>query len=167
MSEWISAWWKNPDTFYPEIVLTCLGALGVVLLLRWITPRAATPTPQPLTRIVRLALLLAVLGAACTAYGAVLRGHHLHGWMLFAHLIAGGAMVGLLPFYACTGYGRGCGGTMTLLAAIATLMTVLLAMLPVFATPWQYRLLTLHRYAALWFFCSFVLARWRVISRCN
>jgi hypothetical protein len=159
VSAWLERLLRDPDAVYRDVVLGALAALVLVLVLRAFAARRDTAPTGGFSRVMRLTLLLAVLAAAGAAYGAVLRSEMLHGWLLFAHVLAGGAIVALLPFYALTSSARSFSGAFALLCGLAAIAPVLLAMQPLFDTAWQHRLLTLHRYAALLFLVALALAR--------
>lgn len=157
MSAWLESFFRDPDAHYAEIVLAALVALAIALLLRAIRARGEPARVRLASRVVRCGLLAAVLVAAVTAFAAVLRREGLQGWMLFAHVMAAGAIVAALPFYALSSYARTATGMLALLAGISAIAPIWLAMLPAFGTPWQHRLVGLHRYAALLFFVCVLL----------
>ncbi|MBL8900465.1 MAG: hypothetical protein JNM84_22740 [Planctomycetes bacterium] len=159
MSAWIEELLRDPDARYRDVVLAALALLVAVLLLRALArPRAGFAVGK-LSRLLRLAFLLAVLAAAGTAFGAVLRGEALHGRLLFAHLVAAGAIVALFPLYALGAWARSFSGVLALLSGLAAIAPMLVAMQPIGDTALQHELLTLHRYGGLLFLVTLVLAR--------
>ena len=165
MSAWLASWLDDPDARYRELVLATLALIVAVLLLRALARRGANVAVGRLSRLLRLAFLVVVLAAAGTAFGAVLRGETLHGRLLFAHLVAAGAIVALFPFYALGPWARSVSGALTLLAGLAAIAPMLLAMQPIGDTALQRELLTLHRYGGLLFLVTLVLARPRAGAR--
>lgn len=159
MSAWLAALLDDPDARYRELVIATLALLVAVLLLRSLGAARGAEAQGRIARALRLAFLLAVLAAAGTAFGAVLRGEALHGRLLFAHLLAAGAIVALFPFYALGAWARSGSGALPLLAGLATIAPMLVAMQPLGDTALQRELLTLHRFAGLVFLATLVLAR--------
>jgi hypothetical protein len=165
MSAWLEVFLSDPDARYRDIVLAALALLVAVLLLRALARPRASVAIGVLSRALRLAFLLAVLGAAGTAFGAVLRGEALHGRLLFAHLVAAGAIVALFPLYALGAWARSFSGALAVLSGLAAIAPMLLAMQPIGDTALQHELLTLHRYGGLLFLVTLVLARPRAGDR--
>jgi len=149
---------------FNTVTLSIIGAVaGIVVLHLLITlarrNKPAPQRPQPCCRVFRrfvyVAWLLVVIVAACTGFTPVFSGEHPAGWMLLIHMVAAGAFTALLLLVPLMWASASPGllgwvsfWAMTL-AALVSLVTMMLSMLPITATEPMHQLILIHRYSGL------------------
>jgi hypothetical protein len=156
-------------------VLICTAVL-IVLHLVITVVRRGKPVERPpwslWEKLVYLATIVSVAGLGVTSLLAVIRFGAMHGWMLFAHMVAAGLFVFVLPLLAITWCGvnrfaaksgsEGNGADaprffwlpratfwVILAGGLVVTLTMLLSMLPLFGTEGLQSLLDVHRYTGL------------------
>jgi hypothetical protein len=173
-------------------VLICTAALIVLHLAITIVrrgPRVERPPWSPWEKLVYVATLASVAGLGVTSFFTVMRFGAMHGWALFAHMVAAGLFVFVLPVLAITwcGVNRFAArsgseqdgedaprffwlprATFWVIVAggLVVTLTMLLSMLPVFGTEGLQSLLDVHRYAGLVVVVAMLLHLYSVTIQC-
>lgn len=143
-----------------KLALVGLLLVVIVLLMRARgRDRAAKSRgfPNPLARLVYLALVVAIVALACTSFISLWRSQGMHGWWLMAHMMSAGVYLAAVTATALflsrrligTHPAVGISYTLLLVLSIGVMGTILLSMLPVFGTESMRSLIDLHRYAGL------------------
>jgi hypothetical protein len=118
-------------------------------------------------RLLLIALLVVIAILTVTAI-PLLRGEHLSGRMLFAHMRASGALVIVLPIFAINGLlkhlnhntsgaGQRLGYWTVLVTGLLTIATIFVCMLPVPSTAQMETLIQWHGYAGYAMVASAIL----------
>lgn len=130
-------------------------------------------------RLIYLAFLFAVALQALTSFGTILKGEHMHGWALVAHMSVAGLFAVCITALALlwaeqstfnrAGEPRFHTGEkvafwLTLVTGLATIVSAMLAMMGWFASPGQVTLLKVHRYSALLLLICAVFHGYRVLA---
>jgi len=173
-------------------VLICTAGLIVLHLIITFVRRGQRVERPPWSlweKLVYLATLVSVAGLGVTSFFTVMRFGAMHGWALFAHMVAAGMFTFVLPVLAITWCGVNRFAVQSgpekdsedaprffwlpratfwviLAGGLVVTLTMLLSMLPVFGTEGLQSLLDVHRYAGLVVVVAMILHLYSVTIQC-